>query len=66
MTISNELFSDIAAALLSAENRSGRDLNELKEVLCTVHSTLQQMTKDQRDRSKSSSDDVMKSDGASA
>ena len=61
MSISNELTGDIIAALLNTENKSRRDLTELKEVLCTVHSTLQEMTKDQRSEGlKASPKDVEK------
>jgi hypothetical protein len=44
MTISNELSSEIATALLAAKNRTPRELEELKEVLLTIHSTLQRLT----------------------
>lgn len=51
MAIPNELSSDIAAALLTRQNRSKSELKELKEVLFTIHSTLQQMTYDQQQKS---------------
>lgn len=51
MAIPNELSSDIAAALLSRENRSRRELRELKDVLFTVHSTLQKLTYDRYPKS---------------
>jgi hypothetical protein len=51
MTISNELSSEIATALLSAKNRTPRELEELKEVLLTIHSTLQRLT-DEKGASK--------------
>lgn len=61
MSISNELTGDIIAALLNTENKSRRDLTELKEVLSIVHSTLQEMTKDQRSEGiKASPKDVVK------
>ena len=61
MSISNELTGDIIAALLNTENKSRRDLTELKEVLSIVHSTLQEMTKDQRSEGlKASPKDVEK------
>lgn len=55
MAIPNELSSEIAAALLTKEARSSRELNELKEVLFTVHSTLQKLTPRQAEPPKSAS-----------
>jgi hypothetical protein len=52
MAISNELSSDIAAALITDQNRSQRELNELKDVLFTIHSTLQEMTYDPQAKAK--------------
>ena len=46
MAISNELSSDIAAALL-AENKSPQELRQLKDVILKVHSTLQKMSADE-------------------
>lgn len=43
MTISNELSSEIATALLAKE-RSAEELSDLKEILFEVHSTLQSLT----------------------
>jgi predicted transcriptional regulator len=43
MAISNELSSEVAAALL-AENTSLQELNKLRDVLLQVHTTLQQMS----------------------
>jgi hypothetical protein len=48
MTISNELTSDILAALVQRENRSKHELNELKDLLFAVHSVLQEMGYEQR------------------
>jgi len=48
MAISNELSSDIAAALIAASDKEPRHLSELKEILIEVHSTLQQMTEPSR------------------
>jgi hypothetical protein len=48
MAISHELSSEIAAALLAAKNRSPRELEDLKEVLLSIHSTLQRLTEDAR------------------
>jgi hypothetical protein len=44
MAISHELSSEIAAALFTAKDRSPRELEELKNTLLAVHSTLQQLT----------------------
>jgi len=44
MAISHELSSEIAAALLAAKDRSPRELQDLKEVLLIIHSTLQRLT----------------------
>ena len=44
MAISHELSSEIAAALFSAKERSPGELNDLKEILFKIHSTLQQLT----------------------
>ena len=43
MALANELSSDIASAILAANERSQRPLNELKEIVLRVHSTLQEM-----------------------
>lgn len=48
MAISNELSSDIAAALISANAKEPDQLLELKDILIEVHSTLQQMTEQSR------------------
>jgi hypothetical protein len=48
MAISHELSSEIAAALFSAKERSPRELNDLKEVIFKIHSTLEQLTRDAR------------------
>lgn len=45
MAISNELSSEIASALLSKKERSPEELNDLKNILFEVHSTLQSLTK---------------------
>ena len=47
MAISNELSSEIAAAIL-AKKKTPQELNQLKEILLKVHSTLQKMSKDAR------------------
>jgi hypothetical protein len=46
MAISNELSSEIAAAIL-ANKDSQQDLLKLKEVLLEIHSTLQRMSEDE-------------------
>lgn len=46
MTISNELSSEIATALLAAQNKTPRELEELKEILLIIHSTLQRLTEE--------------------
>jgi hypothetical protein len=48
MAISHELSSEIAAALLAAKERSPRELNDLKEVVFEIHSTLEQLTREAR------------------
>ena len=48
MAISHELSSEIATALLATKDRSPRELEDLKKVLLTIHSTLQRLTDDER------------------
>ena len=60
MAISHELSSEIATALFAgkfaANQRSPRELNDLKDLLFKIHSTLEQLTDDTRlDRHKSQS-----------
>lgn len=47
MAISNELSSEIAAAIL-AEKKTPQELNHLKDVVLQVHSTLQQLSAEAR------------------
>lgn len=47
MAISNELSSEIAAAIL-VEKKSPSELNKLKEVILRVHSTLQHLSEEER------------------
>jgi hypothetical protein len=47
MAISNELSSEIAAAILS-EKKSPQELHRLKEIILRVHSTLQKMSAEAR------------------
>ena len=49
MTISNELSSEIAAALLTINDRSPDELSNLKDIVIHVHSTLQQMDLETRE-----------------
>ena len=55
MAISNELSSEIAAALL-AEKKTPQELRQLKDVILRVHSALQEMSEEVREtRSKARS-----------
>jgi hypothetical protein len=57
MTISNELSSEIAAALLTINDRSPDELSNIKDIVIHVHSTLQQMDLETReDRSDMGTD----------
>ena len=47
MAISNELSSEIAAAIL-ADKKTPQELNQLKDVILRVHSALQKMSEDAR------------------
>lgn len=47
MAISNELSSEIAAALL-AEKKSPQELKRLQDVILEVHSTLQKLSAEER------------------
>jgi hypothetical protein len=44
MAISHELSSEIADALFAAKDRSPHELNDLKEIVFKIHSTLEQLT----------------------
>ena len=56
MAISNELSSDVAAAIL-AKNKSPQELQQLKDIILEVHSTLQKMSEETRaDRLKKERD----------
>ena len=50
MSIGNELSSDIAAALLTAENSTFEELNGLKETVIKVHSVLHELDVAQEER----------------
>lgn len=47
MAISNELSSEIAAAIL-VEKKTPQELNQLKDVILRVHSELQKMSAEER------------------
>jgi predicted transcriptional regulator len=49
MAISNELSSEIAAAIL-VEKKNPQELNQLKDVILKVHTALQKMSDDARAR----------------
>ena len=49
MAISNELSSEIAAAIL-AEQKTPRDPNQLKDIILRVHCALQEMSEEARAR----------------
>ena len=46
MAISHELSSEIVAALLAAKERSPRELQDLREIILVIHSTLQGLSDD--------------------
>jgi len=48
MAIDNELSSEIATALLTGKEKDPRELNDLKETVIKVHSTLQKLEADSR------------------
>jgi hypothetical protein len=48
MAISNELSSDIAAALVAAKAKHPGQLSDLREILLKVHSTLQRLMEQSR------------------
>jgi predicted transcriptional regulator len=47
MAISNELSSDVAVAIL-AKKKSPQELQQLKDIILQVHSTLQKMSEETR------------------
>ena len=49
ITISDELSGDIAAAILTRAQETGRDPHELLEIVRTVHETLQELSLRARD-----------------
>lgn len=48
MAITNELNSEIVAAIFSLKERSPEELNDLKNMLLEVHSTLQSLEENAR------------------
>jgi hypothetical protein len=48
MTISNELSSEIATAILAGEDKPQHELKELMEIVIKVHSVLQEMKAEAR------------------
>ena len=48
MAFSHELSSEIAAALFAARNRSPHELNDLKEIVFKIHTTLEHLTDEDR------------------
>jgi len=53
MSIANELSSDVAAAMLSAEKgKAPGDANERAELVLEVHSTLRRLSADYRRRGR--------------
>jgi len=48
MSISSELSSEIATAILAASKGCPRELQKMKEVVLAIHLTLQQLTIDER------------------
>ena len=48
MPISHELSGEIATALFSGEDKSPKELDDLREIVLTVYSTLEQLTRDER------------------
>ena len=48
MTLSNELSSEIAVAMLSTSSKSARELQALQEVIFRVHSILNDLDNQER------------------
>jgi len=49
ITISDELSGEVAAAILTRAQETGRDPHELLEIVRTVHETLQELSVRARD-----------------
>lgn len=52
MAISHELSSEIATALFTNKHRSLRELNDLKDMVLQIHSTLERLTEKPRVRDR--------------
>lgn len=48
MAMSHELSGEIAAALFAARDRSPSERNDLKQVVLKIHSTLEELTKEEK------------------
>lgn len=48
MAIAHELSSETAAALFAARERSPHELNDLKDMVFNIHSTLEQLSDEDR------------------
>lgn len=48
MAISHELSSEIATALFTDKERSQRELNDLKDMVFKIHSTLERLSETKR------------------
>ena len=56
VTISDELSSDVAAAILTRQNELNRDPRELLTIVMTVHHTLRELSAKARARRSSRND----------
>jgi hypothetical protein len=50
MAVSHELSSDVAIAILTSVTQSNRDPRELMDIVLAVHSTLQELAVQERER----------------
>ena len=57
MAISHELSSEIAAALFTDKERSPGEMNDLKEMVLQIHTTLEQLTPSRDDKLAEGSSD---------
>ena len=64
MSLSNELSSEIAEALLSSTNKTQHELKDLQEVVFRIHRVLRQM--DDQGRSERRQASIMNEKGAAA
>jgi len=58
MALANELSSEIAAAILASRERSGLELEQLKEIVIRVHLALQDLASHQRSSLEEASDET--------